>query len=104
MKSYQERSAEGCTLYRFPGPQFRHVTDDGSAEASYYTWIDQRNTLGLGANVPIATGNLSDSYFALVDGKFMTALRVRRGGGDGVTAVIFYHRRASRDRGPSTTP
>jgi hypothetical protein len=66
---------EGWTLYRFPGPQFRDVTDDGSAEASYYTWIDQRNTLGLGANVPIATGNLSDSYFALVDGKFVT-LRV----------------------------
>ena len=48
------------------------MTDDGSAEASYYTRIDQRNTLGLGANVPIATGNPSDSYFALVDGKFVT--------------------------------
>ncbi len=66
---------EGWTLYRFPGPQFRGVANDGSAEASYYTWVDQRNTLGLGANVPIATGNLSDSYFALVDGKFVT-LRV----------------------------
>jgi hypothetical protein len=51
------------------------VQDDGSAEASYYTWVDQYNTLGLGANVPIATGNMSDSYLALVDGKFVT-LRV----------------------------
>ena len=74
-KATGKHCPEGWTLYRFPGPQFRGVTDDGSAEASYYTWIDQHNTLGLGANVPIATGNLSDSYFALVDGKFVT-LRV----------------------------
>ena len=66
---------EGWTLYKFPGPQFKDVKDDGSAEASYYTWVDQHNTLGLGANVPIATGNMSDSYFALVDDKFIT-LRV----------------------------
>jgi hypothetical protein len=66
---------EGWTLYRFPGPQFKGVEDDGSAEASYYVWVDWFNTLGLGENVPIATGNLSDSYFALVNGKFVT-LRV----------------------------
>jgi len=63
---------EGWTLYQFPGPQFRGVTDPGSAEASYYTWVDQYNTFGLGENVPIATGNMSDSYFALVNGKFVT--------------------------------
>lgn len=66
---------EGWTLYRFPGPQFKDVQDDGSAEASYYTWVDQYNTFGLGENVPIATGNMSDSYFALVNGQFVT-LRV----------------------------
>ncbi len=66
---------EGWTLYRFPGPQFRDVQDDGSAEASYYVWVDWFNTLGLGNNVPIATGNTSDAYFALVNGKFVT-LRV----------------------------
>jgi hypothetical protein len=63
---------EGWTLYRFPGPQFRDVQDDGSAEASYYVWVDQYNTFGLGANVPIATGNMSDAYFALVRGRFVT--------------------------------
>jgi hypothetical protein len=63
---------EGWTLHPFPGPQFRGVTDSGSAEASYYTWVDWFNTFGLGENVPIATGNMSDSYFALVDGKFVT--------------------------------
>jgi len=71
-KATGKHCPEGWTLYRFPGPQFRGVTDDGSAEASYYVWVDQFNTFGLGANVPIATGNLSDSYFALVDGKFVT--------------------------------
>jgi hypothetical protein len=63
---------EGWTLYKFPGPQFKDVPDDGSVEASYYTWVDQHNTLGLGENVPIATGNMSDGYHALVDGKFVT--------------------------------
>jgi hypothetical protein len=66
---------EGWTLYPFPGPQFRDVNDSGSAEASYYAWVDQFNTLGLGPNTPIATGNASDALFALVDGKFVT-LRV----------------------------
>jgi hypothetical protein len=63
---------EGWTLYPFPGPQFRDVKSTGSAEASYYVWVDQFNTLGLGANVPIATGNLNDSYLALVNGKFVS--------------------------------
>jgi hypothetical protein len=66
---------EGWTLYRLPGPQFRDVKDDGSAEASYYTWVDQHNTFGLGENVPIVSGNMNDAYFALVDGRFVT-LRV----------------------------
>ena len=66
---------EGWTLYPFPGPQFRDVKDSGSAEASYYTWVDQYDTFGLGKNIPIATGNASDALFALVNGKFMT-LRV----------------------------
>ena len=66
---------EGWTLYPFPGPQFRDVKDTGSAEASYYAWVDQYDTFGLGRNVPLATGNASDSLFALVDGKFIT-LRV----------------------------
>jgi len=66
---------EGWTLYRFPGPQFQGVTEPGSAEAAYYTWVDQHDTLGLGRNVPMATGNLNEGVLALVDGKFVT-LRV----------------------------
>ena len=66
---------EGWTLYPFPGPQFRDVASSGSAKASYYSWVDQHNTFGLGANTPFATGNASDSLHALVDGKF-SELRV----------------------------
>jgi hypothetical protein len=66
---------EGWTLYPLPGPQFQNLTDTGSAESSYYTWVDQFDTFGLGKDVPIATGNLSDALLSLVDGKFVT-LRV----------------------------
>jgi hypothetical protein len=66
---------EGWTLHPFPGPQLSNVTDSGSAEASYYTWVDQFDTLGLGRDVPIATGNANESLLALVNGKFVN-LRV----------------------------
>ena len=66
---------EGWTLHPLPGPQFRDVTETGSVESSYYTWVDQFDTSGLGRNVPIATGNLNDSLLALVNGKFVN-LRV----------------------------
>ena len=74
-KATGNQCPEGWTLYPFPGPQFRDVKEPGSAEASYYSWVDQHNTFGLGNNIPIATGNASDALFAVVDGKFMT-LRV----------------------------
>jgi hypothetical protein len=66
---------EGWTLYPFPGPQLSNVTDPGSAESSYYTWVDQHDTFGLGKNVPIATGNANESLIALVEGKWVN-LRV----------------------------
>jgi hypothetical protein len=66
---------EGWTLYPFPAPQLKGVTDSGSAEASYYDWVDQFDTFGLGTNVPIATGNGEDALLALVNGKWVV-LRV----------------------------
>jgi hypothetical protein len=62
---------EGWSFHRLPGPGFVNVPQM-SVESSYYTWVDQHDTLGLGANVPIATGNLFDGVHALVDGKFVT--------------------------------
>ena len=58
-----------------PVTAVRNVKASGSVESSYYTWVDQFDTLGLGANVPIATANLNDGFFALVNGEFVT-LRV----------------------------
>jgi hypothetical protein len=62
---------EGWTLYRTPGPSFSNVKDSGSADSHYYDWVDQFDTLGLGKNTPIVTGNSSDSLIALVNGKFV---------------------------------
>jgi hypothetical protein len=68
---------EGWTLYQLPGPQFKGVTDSGSADSNYYDWVDQFDTLGLGKSIPIAAGSGSDSLLALnpATGKF-TVLRV----------------------------
>jgi hypothetical protein len=65
---------EGWSFYKYPGPGFDGIGDN-SAESSYYTWVDQHNTFGLGENVPMSTGNLNDGLIALKDGK-MVVLRV----------------------------
>ncbi|HET6781867.1 MAG TPA: carboxypeptidase regulatory-like domain-containing protein, partial [bacterium] len=62
---------EGWTFYTEPLPQLQGVTDPGSVEASYYTWVDQFDTFGLGANVPINTGNLSEGLLILKDGQWV---------------------------------
>jgi len=66
---------EGWTFYPEPLPQLQGVTTPGSAEASYYTWVDQFGVLGLGANLPINTGNGSEGLLVLKDGKWIV-LRV----------------------------
>jgi hypothetical protein len=62
---------EGWSFYRYPGPGFVGRPDE-SVESSYYSWVDQHNTSGLGANVPMSTANLFDGVHALVDGEMMT--------------------------------
>ena len=66
-----QHCAEGWTFHDLPGPSFADLPGF-SVESSYYTWVDQHDTLGLGRNVPIATGNLFDGVHALVEGKFLT--------------------------------
>ena len=66
---------EGWTLFQEPMPQFKGVTEPGSVEASYYTWVDQFDTFGLGKNIPINTGNASEGLLALKDDKWVV-LRV----------------------------
>ena len=65
---------EGWSFYKYPGPGFEGLGDN-SAESSYYTWVDQHNTFGLGENVPMSTANLNDGLVALRDGQ-MIVLRL----------------------------
>ena len=65
---------EGWKFYRYPGPGFEGF-EDRSVEASYYTWVDQHDTVGLGENIPISTANLNDGFVALKNGK-MVMLRI----------------------------
>lgn len=66
---------EGWTLYPFPGPNYKGAVENGSADSAYYNFVDRFDMLGVGKDVPLATGNLSEGLLALVDGKFIT-LRV----------------------------
>jgi hypothetical protein len=65
---------EGWTFHQYPGPGFRGIGEN-SAESSYYTWVDQHDTFGLGKDVPMSTGNLNDGLIAFKDGR-MVVLRV----------------------------
>jgi hypothetical protein len=71
-KATGQHCREGWTFYPEPLPQMKGVTDAGSAEASYYTWVDQFDTSGLGANTPINTGNAAEALLALKDGNWIT--------------------------------
>jgi hypothetical protein len=65
---------EGWSFHQYPGPGFTGIGDN-SAESSYYTWVDQHDTFGLGEDVPVSTGNLNDGLIAYAGGK-MIVLRV----------------------------
>jgi hypothetical protein len=73
-KATGDHCPEGWSFYQYPGPGFEGIGDN-SAESSYYTWVDQHDTLGLGKNVPVSTGNLNDGLIAYANGK-MVVLRV----------------------------
>jgi hypothetical protein len=61
---------EGFAFHKYPGPGFEGL-DNTSAEASYYTWVDQHNAVGLGENIPISTANLQDGFVAFKDGQMI---------------------------------
>lgn len=65
---------EGWSFHQYPGPGFQGIGEN-SAESSYYTWVDQHNTFGLGEDVPMSTANLMDGLVALKDSR-MISLRV----------------------------
>ncbi len=63
---------EGWAFYNYPGPNYKGAVDNASAEAAYYNFVDRFDMLGLGKDVPLATGNEGDAVLALVDGKWMS--------------------------------
>ena len=73
-KATGDHCPEGWAFHQYPGPGFRGIGDN-SAEASYYSWVDQHDTFGLGADVPMSTGNLNDGLIAFANGRMVT-LRV----------------------------
>jgi hypothetical protein len=73
-KATGDHCPEGWSFFQYPGPGFQGIGEN-SAESSYYSWVDQHNTLGLGEDVPMSTANLHNGLVALKDGK-MILLRV----------------------------
>lgn len=61
-----QHCTEGWTLHQSPGPRFQGAEGSVNADYHYYNWVDQFNALGLGENVPIATGSTSDALLALL--------------------------------------
>ena len=67
---------EAWTLHPVPGPRFKNVRGDIAADFQYYNFVDRYDTLGLGADVPLANGTTSDSLLVLrPDGSWLV-LRV----------------------------
>jgi hypothetical protein len=73
-KATGDHCPEGWAFHPYPGPGFQGIGEN-SAESSYYSWVDQHDTLGLGEDVPMSTANLHNGLVALKDGK-MILLRV----------------------------
>ena len=73
-KATGDHCPEGWSFFQYPGPGFEGIGEN-SAESSYYSWVDQHDTFGLGEDVPMSTGNLNDGLIAFKDGR-MIVLRV----------------------------
>ncbi len=64
---------EGWQFWELPGPNFKDMQDvSGSVETSYYSWVDQHDTFGLGNDVPIIIGNASGSLHMMVNDEIAT--------------------------------
>ena len=58
-----QQCREGWTLYQTTGPKLKNTNIP--ADFHYYNWVDQNGIIGLGKNIPIATGSNSDALLAL---------------------------------------
>ena len=57
-KATGDHCPEGWSFYQYPGPGFKGIGEN-SAESSYYSWVDQHNTFGLGEDIPMSTANFT---------------------------------------------
>ena len=56
-------ATEQFKYWDLPGPKLKSTgKETGSAEFPYYLWVDQFDALGLGKNIVIVTGTISDSF------------------------------------------
>jgi hypothetical protein len=69
-KATGDHCPEGWSFYQYPGPGFKGIGEN-SAESSYYSWVDQHNTFGLGEDIPMSTANLHGGLVAMKDGKMI---------------------------------
>jgi hypothetical protein len=69
-KATGDHCPEGWSFHQYPGPGFKGIGEN-SAESSYYSWVDQHNTFGLGEDVPMSTANLHGGLVAMKDGKMI---------------------------------
>jgi hypothetical protein len=60
-----DQCPEGWTLYPIPGVTYKNHPDKRT-DYHYYTWVDQFDILGLGANAVVCTGTSSDSAIVFV--------------------------------------
>ncbi len=66
---------EGWTIYPVPGPTFKGT--DVRSDYFYMSWVDRKNTLGLGNDIPVVDGTGSDSLIAYIpDQKKWVTMRV----------------------------
>ena len=56
---------EGWSFIEFPGPKLKN-SGGLQADWNYLTWVDQYDTLGMGADVVLTPGTWSDSMKAVV--------------------------------------
>ena len=63
---------EGWAFYALPGPNYKGAVDSASADTAYYNFVDRFDLLGIGKDIPLATGNGSEGLLALVDGGWLT--------------------------------
>ena len=69
-----DATGQHCVEGWTPGPRF--AGSDAAVDHHYYNWVDQFDTLGLGANTPISNGTGSDSLLALQPDGEWVVLRV----------------------------